>query len=70
LLPDGTHDLSAATDRFVCFFGECASGTFVAPAGDIDGDGFPDVLSGAPGWLYDGSIETGALSVIFAFNVD
>lgn len=70
LLPDGTHDLSAATDRFVCFFGECASGTFVAPAGDIDGDGFPDVLSGSPGWLYNGSVETGALSVIFAFNVD
>ncbi|MDP2305843.1 MAG: MopE-related protein [Pseudomonadota bacterium] len=73
LLPriaSGTRDLSTADDRYLCMYPSstgsgCATGDTLAPAGDFDGDGLADTHVGAPGWLFDGSVEVGATAVVF-----
>lgn len=70
----GTRDLSTADDRYVCLYPSstgsgCATGDTLAPAGDFDGDGLADTHVGAPGWLYDGTLEVGGTAVVFGANV-
>ncbi len=70
----GATSLGEAEERFTCMYGTgssdggCAAGTFVAPAGDIDGDGLADTLVGAPGWIFDED-ATGAVALVFGKNV-
>jgi hypothetical protein len=45
----GTHNLSTADLKLVGEASEDFSGTAVASAGDVDGDGSPDILVGANG---------------------
>jgi hypothetical protein len=40
-----------------------ATGTSVAAAGDVNGDGFADVVVGTPGWTVGGSANAGKISV-------
>ncbi|MFN7144981.1 MAG: FG-GAP-like repeat-containing protein [Myxococcota bacterium] len=70
-----TRPLIEAADRFVCLYtesvtpGGCAVGTLVAPAGDLDRDGRADLFVGAPGWLFEEGVTTGAMAVVFGKNV-
>ena len=62
-IPAGTHSLAAATAKLT---GESAfdyAGASVAGAGDLDGDGFDDLLVGAPGRDEAGS-QAGAVYVV------
>ncbi len=55
-------DLAADSDLGVLGAAEAdALGTVVAPAGDIDGDGIPDVALAAPAADYDGYDDVGAV---------
>jgi hypothetical protein len=45
----GTLDLSLADARFLGAAEEDAAGFYVAGAGDVDADGFHDILVAAPG---------------------
>lgn len=43
--------------------GDSRFGSSVAGAGDVNGDGFDDVIAGAPGWTLDSTEEEGAVFV-------
>jgi hypothetical protein len=58
-ISDGTGGLPAGTIARLDEFGESAAGL-----GDLDGDGIPDVLVGAPG-TNDGETRAGAAYVLF-----
>lgn len=83
VLDAGTTSIAdVADERFVCAYGYaepsekvpggydgCRAGTGLAPAGDIDADGLPDLLVGAPGWRYNAEIEVGAAVLVYGEHV-
>ena len=50
--------------------GDSAAGRYVAPAGDIDGDGMDDILIGAPYHSEDGRSGRGAVYLIAAADLE
>ncbi len=59
----GTVNLSRAEARFTGEVEDDAAGASVAAAGDVDGDGTPDLLVGAYNYDY-GGVDTGAAFVL------
>ncbi len=60
----GSRSLSLANDRFGCQSGACGAGSSLATA-DFDGDLTIDTLVGAPGWVYDTGVVSGATAVVY-----
>jgi hypothetical protein len=56
--PSPFADWSAEGDQLLAFFGAT-----VAPAGDVNGDGFGDVIIGSPQW--DGDLENEGKAVVY-----
>ena len=54
---DGVIDLGDVAGKGMSFQFDANAGdylgTSIASAGDVDGDGFEDLIVGAPGWVYD-----------------
>jgi hypothetical protein len=68
---DGREDIADLGQAAWTLTGEAAgdgAGTFVAAAGDVDGDGLADLLVGAPGWRGGGS--RGALYLVTGADLD
>ncbi len=57
-------------DADVRFFGSDGdlAGSSVAPAGDLNGDGFADFVIGAPGYDAEGQVDAGRVFVLFGFS--
>jgi len=64
-LPDGTHDLSIADAKFIGEADSANLGRLVEPAGDLDGDGYDDmVIAGTSmGGVVFGPPETGVQGI-------